>query len=123
MVDDDSDDRKIFSQALEMVDPSLQVLFADNGVEALKIIQSGTFPDVVFCDVNMPIMNGLELLETIKKTPEFQSLRVMMYTTSPSENYRSKCNELGAMRYIVKPTAFEEVCSEIKAALEEIANQ
>ena len=123
MVDDDIDDREIFREALAIVNPSLKLYFADNGSDAMKKLEtSAEIPDIIFSDINMPIMNGIQFLEEIKKSTRLSSLPVVMYTTSSSANNESQCQTLGAEHYIIKPTRFERICHEIRFSLEKIAN-
>lgn len=122
LVDDDLDDREIFSEAISAVDDTIKVEFAVNGIEALKQLQSGNVkPDVIFSDINMPLMNGMQLLEEISKLSGLKMLPFIMYTTSSSKDYQLQSQKFGAQYYIVKPNSFEKICSEIRCALDKIA--
>ena len=121
MVDDDPEDQELFSQALGETAIPFHVEFASNGLEALKKIQeSKALPDIVFCDINMPIMNGLQMLEEIKKADALSPIPVIIYTTSSSETFKLQSKALGAVNYITKPSSFSKMCEEIKNALKEI---
>lgn len=121
MVDDDMDDREIFREALLIVNPELKLYFAENGLDAMKKLQTpNEIPDVIFSDINMPLMNGIQLLEEIKKSTTLNSLAVIMYTTSSNSKNQNQCTDLGAEHYIVKPNRFERICQEIKLGLEKI---
>lgn len=123
LVDDDTDDRDIFSEALSIVDNSIVMEFAVNGQDALNKLQSGSVhPDIIFSDINMPIMNGIQLLEALKAIGELKSLPFIIYTTSANAHYQSQGQLFGAQHYIVKPTSFEKICVEIKTALDKIAS-
>lgn len=118
LVDDDLDDQEIFKEALQKVDPDIHIEFADNGIEAVKKLESGDgLPDVIFSDINMPLMNGTQLLEEIKKSNVLNGIPVVMYTTSSSTFNKAQSKALGALHYIVKPTCFDKICSEISFAL------
>ncbi len=123
LVDDDLDDRDLFSEALAIVDNTIRMEFAVNGLDALKKLESGSIhPDVIFSDINMPLMNGIQLLETIKKTGGLNTLPFVIYTTSANQNYQSQSQLFGAQHYIVKPTSFEKICTEIRLALDKVVN-
>src|SRR5688572_5969241 len=68
LTDDDKDDRELFSEALASIDPGIICHGAEHGRDALRILNSldGSKPDIIFIDINMPVMNGWELLHTLK---------------------------------------------------------
>jgi CheY-like chemotaxis protein len=67
LVDDDLDDQEIFLMTLEKINKNIKCLTANNGVEALSLLTQNSFvPDYIFLDVNMPKMNGIECLRSIK---------------------------------------------------------
>lgn len=121
LVEDDLDDRDIFSEALSTIDGSIRMEFASNGADALLKLQSGHFtPDAIFSDINMPKMNGIQLLEKIQNIDSLNRLPVIIYTTSSDPDYLSKSRLFGALYYIIKPNNFEKICSEIRVALDKI---
>lgn len=123
LVDDDLDDRDIFSEALAIIDRDIKMEFAVNGQDALNKLQSGKIsPDIVFSDINMPVMDGMQLLEEMQKSKSLHELPFVVYTTSSSQNYQSKAKLQGAQHYIVKPTSFEKICIEIRQALQKFRN-
>jgi CheY-like chemotaxis protein len=69
LVDDDEDDRSLFKEAVNSLDKSIQCWTAHDGQHALQVLMYDliVIPDVIFLDLNMPKMNGLEFLSTIKK--------------------------------------------------------
>ena len=71
LVDDDADDVSIFKEILREVNPSIALVSAADGQEALKFLkhQQDNYPDVIFLDLNMPRMNGKECLSELKKDP------------------------------------------------------
>lgn len=121
MVDDDFDDREIFRDAIQSINPALRVEFAENGLEGLKKLQAAeTMPDVIFSDINMPLMNGIQFLEAIKKQKAYDAVPIVMYTTSPIQSFMQQCFHLGAQQYIVKPNSFKMICAEIRKALKSL---
>lgn len=87
------------------------VLVARDGEEALEWIprwEAGeTKPAVILLDLNMPRVDGLTVLQTLKANPEFRNIPVVILTTSKEDRDISKAYELGVNSYIVKPVNFE----------------
>lgn len=119
LVDDDQDDQLLFQDALSETDNSVDYLSAFNGVEALEKLNSQTIPipDLIFMDVNMPKMNGIDCLKEIKKSDDFKNIPVMMYSTSSFSEYKKVCFENGAIDYIVKPDDYRLLCDTLKNIL------
>jgi chemosensory pili system protein ChpA (sensor histidine kinase/response regulator) len=76
---------------------------ARDGMEALEILQSGRKFDAVLLDMEMPRMDGYELLTLLRGQPQFASLPVIMLTSRAAEKHRKKAFELGATEFLVKP--------------------
>lgn len=100
VVDDAKLDREILRGLL--VRQGYQVSVAEDGIQALEIIQSQTF-DLVFLDILMPRMDGYQLLETIKANPNLEHIPVIMISTMTEIDSITKCIELGAEDYLSKP--------------------
>jgi CheY-like chemotaxis protein len=116
LVDDDPDDQLLFAEALQDANDAVLCLTADNGIEALSKLNFGTveLPDLIFMDVNMPRMNGIDCLKEIKKTDSLKGIPVIMYSTSCSPAYQKECFDIGAALYIEKPSDFARLCSLLK---------
>ena len=65
-------------------------------------------PEVILSDLNMPGKNGYDILETMKVSPTFQGIPVMITSTSSSRDAADKCLRMGAAAYLVKPDTFLE---------------
>jgi two-component system chemotaxis response regulator CheY len=85
-----------------------QILEADNGLKALDVL-GGNWIDAVILDINMPAMNGLELLQRMSGDPLMQNIPVVMMTTDASEAHMKTAFELGAKGFIRKPFVPEEL--------------
>jgi len=86
LIDDDSDDREIFEEALLSLDINIKYEDAKNGAEACEKLNSNTFkPDLIFLDLNMPIMDGRQFMKHIKKDHNLNNIPVIIYTTSSNE--------------------------------------
>lgn len=112
LVDDDEDDQYVFRDALNAVDASINVDTAIDGVDALeKLSESKTVPELIFLDLNMPRMNGKSFLKEIKSSDTFQSIPVIVYSTSANPSDISETKALGAKDFITKPNNYKELCS------------
>jgi two-component system chemotaxis response regulator CheY len=108
IVDDSAAIRKILQRVLRQADlPLGQVYEAGDGIEALKALGS-QHVDLVFADVNMPNMDGLQLLSQIKSADQWKHLPVVMVTTEGSESKVLAAANLGAAGYVRKPFSAEE---------------
>lgn len=106
-IDDDFDDCEFFQQALEAVSNAVYVAM-HNPVEALQKLTSKEIePDLIFLDINMPMMTGLELLAEIKKSDIIKNIPVILFSTSPVPPKLAKI--LGAKDYLSKPNNFNEL--------------
>ena len=114
LVDDDIDDQQIFAEALETVDPSIKLLVASNGLEALHKLNTpdAVQPDMIFLDLNMPMMNGKEFLQELKKTNGY--IPVIIYTTSSRPEDRDQSMGLGATNFLVKPNNYRSLCDQLR---------
>ena len=118
MVDDDEDDIHLFQEALQEVNDSFQLVTANNGQEALDLVLNNKVnPDHIFLDINMPVMNGLECLEELKRKNKIPPLLVTIYTTSAKGFLGfERCLELGAS-YLIKPYSYHDIVQSLRERL------
>ena len=110
LADDDQDDTEMFCEVLAGIDENIICHYADNGDEALKMMQKqDTIPSVVFLDLNMPIMNGWECLRQLKRDERYKEIPVIMISTSSHKNDMETAANLGAVCYFVKPNTFKDL--------------
>ena len=107
LIDDDHDDHEIFSIALRELTPFIECTYFDSATEALKNLkEDNTFtPKYIFLDLNMPGMNGIQFLETIKKQEKISQIPVIVYSTSILPREKEKAMQLGAYRFFIKPSS------------------
>jgi CheY-like chemotaxis protein len=82
---------------------------ASNGIEALELLRSGQIPSarrLVLLDLNMPKMNGIELLRELRADPELAAMPVVVLTTSDDERDKVDAYNLNVAGYILKPVTF-----------------
>jgi len=119
LVDDDTDDQDFFKSALQTIDNSAFLLSAFNGEHALEMINGGNVdPDIVFLDLNMPRMNGAELLVELRRMESFALIPIILYSTSSERSAIIECMQLGANDYLVKPNKFETLIVEIRTVMD-----
>ena len=110
LIDDDEDDQEIFLTALRKVSADVLCTALDDASKALQQLREKHLdPDVIFLDLNMPIMNGLQFLGEIKKDATLRSIPVVIFSTSSHPPTISLAHELGAMRFITKPDRFSDL--------------
>ena len=80
----------------------VEVMEAGDGFEALRILPKQPI-DLIITDINMPNINGLEIIRFVKSNPNYQNIPVIIVTTEKSDEDRKKGMALGASDYIVKP--------------------
>ena len=119
-VDDDQDDHEIFSMALSSVNPSIQCIYFDSAKSALCIMEDENFraPDYIFLDLNMPGINGLQLLEILKTTKDLAAIPVIIYSTSILPADYEKARLLGATGFLIKPSSLPELIKELNQILQ-----
>ena len=111
IVDDESHIRMLIEQTLEdLEDEGVELLFAENGAQALEIIREEE-PNLVFLDVMMPKMNGMEVCYKVKKELNMGHVYIILLTAKGQEVDRQKGLEMGADRYMTKPFDPDEMLS------------
>lgn len=102
VIDDSISVRRVTENLLTSV--GWEVVTAHDGVDALeKLAELENAPDVFLSDLEMPRMDGLELIRQIREQPEFERTPIVMVTSRASEKHRHKAYEAGATDYMVKP--------------------
>jgi len=102
IVDDSPSVRHLTSNIIK--NAGFQAIVAKDGLEALEILQSSNdLPDIILTDVEMPRMDGYDLLSSLKRSAVLQSIPVVMITSRTSEKHRRKAFDLGVSEYLTKP--------------------
>ena len=117
IVDDSSVMRKIVARSLQQAGLDLtQVLDAGNGAEALAVVRQEKV-DLILCDINMPIMDGLEFVKQLSGLENAHGVPVVMITTEGSEAHVRQALSSGARGYIRKPFTPEQVREQVLPVL------
>ncbi len=90
---------------------------AGNGFEALKTLPTRQF-DLIITDINMPDINGLELIGYVKSNPTYSAIPLVIVSTEKSEEDKKRGIALGAAGYIVKPFKKEDLLAVVRQVLE-----
>ena len=118
IVDDEAHIRMLIGQTLEeLEDEGVEFLTADNGVSALELIQSEK-PNLVFLDVMMPKMNGMDVCQKVKKELAINDVYIILLTAKGQELDRQRGQEVGADVYMTKPFDPEVLLSKAKQVLQ-----
>jgi CheY-like chemotaxis protein len=121
LVEDNSNDLELTLMALEKCHLNNQVHITRDGAEALDYIFSRAAykdkdpvnPAVILLDLKMPKIDGLEVLSTIRATPELKSIPVVMLTSSKEEKDIASSYDKGVNAYVVKPIDFRDLIGSI----------
>ena len=117
IVDDEPHIRMLIEQTLEeLEDEGINFFSASNGEEALTIIQQEK-PQLVFLDVMMPKLNGMEVCRRVKKELGMNDVFIILLTAKGQELDRQKGQEVGADLYMTKPFDPEVILSKAKSVL------
>jgi two-component system chemotaxis response regulator CheY len=118
VVEDSSSMRAYLTTLIEgeLASSSLEIVEASSGFEALKTLPHHQF-DAILTDINMPDINGLELVSFLKNHPVYRSIPVMVISTESSEEDRKRAAALGAEEYLVKPFQVEELTEKLQRLL------
>ena len=117
IVDDEAHIRMLLEQTLEeLEEEEVSFFFAENGEEALKIIRA-EMPQLVFLDVMMPKMNGMEVCRRVKKELGLDNVFIVLLTAKGQEMDRLKGQEVGADVYMTKPFDPEVILKKAREVL------
>ena len=118
VVEDSSSMRAFLTTIIEGGTESydLEVVEASSGFEALKSLPHHKF-DAILTDINMPDINGLELVSFLKNHPVYRTIPIMVISTESTEADRKRASALGAEEYLVKPFQSAELVDKLRRIL------
>ena len=111
LADDDADDRFLFKEALMEVRNNVKITMLNNGEQLMKCLdeQNSHYPNLIFLDLNMPLKNGIECLEEMKKDDSLKNIPVIIFSTSNQKETINQVYIKGATYYMCKPDNFEKL--------------
>lgn len=118
LADDDAEDRELFQELMLEIMPNVKITMAENGKKLIDILNSGTAPDIIFLDLNMPLKNGHECLNEIRNNSTWNGIPVIIYSTSRNPNDIEATFKSGANFYFPKPDSFKDFKTIMKKLLE-----
>jgi len=109
LVEDNPNDAELTLRALRQRNLANQVFVCRDGAEAMDFFENGAspVPKVILLDLKLPKVDGLEVLQHLKRNPRTKSIPIVVLTSSREEPDIEKAYELGANSYIVKPVDFD----------------
>lgn len=135
LADDDQDDAELFAEALSTVDSSVDFHHVQNGLAVFEYLKNpdDKRPDLIFLDLNMPLMTGWQCLSKLKNDPHLKNIPVIMYSTSSYQHDKDIAFQLGASGFLTKPTEYKllknvlsnitkNIDADLQGALQEVHN-
>jgi two-component system chemotaxis response regulator CheY len=118
VVEDSSSMRAYLTTILESGSESydLEIVEAASGFEALKTLPHHKF-DAILTDINMPDINGLELVSFLKNHPVYKTIPIMVISTESTDEDRKRAAALGAEEYLVKPFETDDLIEKLRRLL------
>src|SRR5882757_3430356 len=127
LVEDNPGDVLLVELALEENNVACEIIRFSDGEEALRSLcapngsdANGFRPDVILLDLNTPKSNGFDVLKQLKETPHLAGVPVAIVTSSRALSDKQRAEQLGAARYVEKPSELDEFLSEIGQAVKEM---
>jgi two-component system, chemotaxis family, chemotaxis protein CheY len=115
IVEDSRATREMLAAAVELVG-GVEVYTATSGFEALKVLPRHRF-SLIITDINMPDINGLELINFVKKNPNYRHVPLFVVTTEGRAQDRERGLQLGASEYLIKPFESETLTALVQRYL------
>lgn len=110
--DDDFDDRMLFTEAFSEIKQPVSCITVCDGKQLLQTLKNAPeLPDVIFLDINMPVMDGRECLIELKRDRRLRNIPVVIYSTTSSQSEIKGYLQLGAMSFIQKPDSYQKLCA------------
>ena len=107
LADDDDDDRLLFSDVLKELPSAVELTVAKDGEDLMTLLgKQAQMPDILFLDLNMPLKNGFECLDEIRKNEKYKNLPVIIFSTSSQPSAIDQVFKAGAHLYVRKPNDF-----------------
>lgn len=109
------EDKLSMSQLMvRFLENKFEVITKEDGLQAISWLQLGNIPDIILTDLQMPNLDGIELIKRIKESGYFNDIPIIVLSSQESSNVRVECLKLGAQDYIMKPFNPEELMIRIE---------
>lgn len=119
LVDDDAEDQEIFMDAVREIDTSIFCFCSHSGEDAIQSLSTDIIhlPDLIFLDLNMPRVNGKQLLAELRKIDDLRDTPIIMYSTFFGDDDVADIKKLGAAYHLIKPPKFNELRNSLEFIL------
>ena len=118
LIEDDQIEVLKLKRAIKKLEMNHQLLEAENGLVALEMLKDASnLPDIIFLDLNMPKINGLEFLKILKNDDRLRFLPTIILTTSSNRTDVLNCYKIGVAGYILKPLKYDSYVEKIRRTL------
>lgn len=119
LTDDDEDDRLIFKEIMDELDRAINLRMVNDGKQLMDFLktENNPLPHIIFLDLNMPNMSGLECLKEIRKHKKYSDISIAIYSTSTSKKDIDDTFHHGANIYITKPAAYSDLKNVLEKSL------
>jgi CheY-like chemotaxis protein len=117
LAEDDDDDCMFFESALREINPALKFMRYPDGTKLMSEIDSVQNPGILFLDINMPKINGLECLAELRNQTKYKDLPILIFSTFASPDLVGRLYDAGASSFIVKPNDFDHWRSIIEKSI------
>jgi CheY-like chemotaxis protein len=118
-IDDDPEDTELFCEVVNYLNSvevfiskheRIECIAVNDGCQAVELMPTlSILPDLIFLDINMPIMGGKDCLKSLKRHPEFMRIPIVMFSTAFREAEANEFKELGAIDCVKKPNGFHDL--------------
>jgi two-component system response regulator len=108
LVEDNPNDAELTQRALKKASLDARLAIARDGAEALDMLSNRPKPKVIFLDLKLPKIDGIEVLRRVRADAGLRSIPVVVLTSSQEERDISECYKLGVNSYVVKPVEFDK---------------
>lgn len=120
LVDDDPDEEDFFQIALDFLGIDCEFKFFSKAHDFVSYVEKEDtiLPDIVFVDMNMPEINGKELIQKLRADSRYNGIQAMIYTAHISDREKEIMMDMGILEFFIKPTEFAELTVMLKEMIE-----
>lgn len=119
LIEDDTIEVMKFNRVIKTLGLNHRIIEANNGEEALSILKDKEIiPDVIFLDLNMPKINGIEFLQILKADDYLKYIPAIILTTSNNHKDVLECYKIGIAGYVLKPLKYDDYIDRVRKMIE-----
>ncbi|HCQ12175.1 response regulator [Flavobacterium sp.] len=119
LIEDDTIEVMKFNRVIKTLGMNHKIIEANNGEEALSILKDKEIiPDVIFLDLNMPKINGIEFLQILKADDYLKYIPAIILTTSNNHKDVLECYKIGIAGYVLKPLKYDDYVERVRKMVE-----